>query len=88
MTARVADLKDLPDWPAAMSLEQIACYCGVSQDTFLVLVKKGYYPKAADLPVRRTIWWRADIDAAISRMSGNGPEARMRDWQSPYKYRR
>lgn len=87
MTACVEDLQGLPDWPGMLSASQAACYFGVSEHTFLSLVAKGHLPKAQPWPIRRRLWARVEIDAAIARKSGNSAETRMRDWQRRYKDR-
>jgi hypothetical protein len=72
MTAKVSDIKDCPYWPRWLSLEQAACYVGVSVNTFLDEVEEGKWPK----PVRRgkkgarLTWDRHLLDAASDLISG------------------
>jgi predicted DNA-binding transcriptional regulator AlpA len=66
MTARLADLVGLPGWPALLSAEQAAAYCGVSRESFATCVDAGLFPGPVDLPIRRRLWSRAAIDAALT----------------------
>lgn len=87
MTALVENLIGLPDWPALLSVEQAAAYCGVSADTFLVLVAKGELPKPYPLSIRRKLWYRAAIDETLGSKGANDAEARKREWHRQRKDR-
>lgn len=74
----------LPDWPAMLSEEESARYLGMSVDSFRLCVKRGRFPgPVSDLPIRRNLWERAALDAAISGQSrpANDRETRRTNWQ-------
>jgi len=60
----------MPDWPALLSAEQAAAYCGMSRGSFELCVEACKFPKPVDLPIRRRLWQRAGLDAAIAKGSG------------------
>jgi excisionase family DNA binding protein len=82
MNPRRDNLAELPDWPAMLSVEEAARYCGIARDTFESLVKKKILPGAAKLPIRRKLWHRATLDAALAKRSpaADGYEARRKAW--------
>lgn len=73
---------------AMLSLKQAAQYCGMSPDSFLVCVSKGRFPKPVDLPIRRRLWERAGLDAAIAKGAHiNDATAREAEWRKRYEDR-
>jgi predicted DNA-binding transcriptional regulator AlpA len=82
MTASLADIERLPNWPALLSREQAAAYMGMSPPTFDLCVSTGRFPSPVDLPVKRLLWYRQALDTAIQ---GKGDERAQ--WETPYKNR-
>jgi predicted DNA-binding transcriptional regulator AlpA len=85
MTARKADIADLPSWPRLLSREQAAAYCGLSANSFMAEVEAGTFPGPVALSTtRRRLWDRLGLDRALdSRLTG-APEdrnARKAQWQ-------
>jgi predicted DNA-binding transcriptional regulator AlpA len=76
MTSRRHPLVDLPGWPALLSVDQAAAYCGMTHDSFAACVEAGYFPKPVNLPIKRRLWSRAAIDAALVQAAS---EERRRD---------
>jgi excisionase family DNA binding protein len=76
-------ITDLPDWPALLSVGEAARYCGIARETFLELVRKKVLPEAAKLPIRRRLWHRAALDAALAKRSpaADGYDARRKAWR-------
>lgn len=69
MTASLASLSNLPDWPRWLSPEQAAAYVGVSENRFRLEVEKGVWPEARERGGRR-VFDRRLLDAASDRISG------------------
>ncbi len=83
-------LEGLPDWPALMGVEVAAAYCNMSVDSFERCVEAGRVPAAVtDLPVRRKMWQRAALDAAINRRVGgeHDRQARKAEWRRRHQDR-
>lgn len=75
------NLSYLPDWPALMSLDVAAAYCGMSPDSFEACVERNRFPGPVPLPIRRKLWARQSLDKAISSESdGLDAERRERAW--------
>jgi hypothetical protein len=75
MTARRADLADLPAWPRWMSREQAASYVGVSPNVFDAEVRAGVWPKAEKRGSHkskrpRLTWDRKLLDLSSDLRSG------------------
>jgi predicted DNA-binding transcriptional regulator AlpA len=66
MPKRLRDISHLPGWPALLSAEQAATYCGMSSESFDALVKAEVFPGPVKLPIRLRLWSRATIDAAVA----------------------
>lgn len=86
MTATVEDLIGLPGWPALLSAEQAAKYCGMSEHCFRDMVSKGLLPKPARLPIRRRLWYRAAIDDTLGS-KGASSDGRHDWWGKRHKDR-
>jgi predicted DNA-binding transcriptional regulator AlpA len=73
----------LPGWPELLSIREAAAYCGMSPDSFALCVARGRFPPAVDLPIRRRLWQRSALDAAISKGSRPADDAAARKaaWQ-------
>lgn len=71
MAARIADIKDCPNWPRGLSEEQAAAYVGVSVGTFRSEVAAGIWPppdrRGPD--GKRKVWDRTLLDRAFDRRS-------------------
>jgi hypothetical protein len=61
MTAKRADIGELPNWPRLLSREQAAAYVGLSPNQFVEEVSAGALP-AAILPYSKVNEWRWDRD--------------------------
>lgn len=89
MTAKRADIGELPNWPRLLSREQAAAYVGLSPNQFIEEVENGAFPQAVRLlsVTRRALWDRLELDAVISAQSRilgageNSYEARKAAWQ-------
>lgn len=82
MTAKLNDLRGLPDWPALLSREQAAIYCGMSMTSFDMCVKRQVFPPPLKLPIRRKLWSRAAIDSIFTSQSSKDDfERRERAWR-------
>ncbi len=64
MTARRADLRDLPDWPRGLSRLTASAYVGVSPSLFDQMVKDGRMPKPKPINARK-VWDRRELDIAF-----------------------
>lgn len=84
MTARRVDIADLPDWPALLGAEQAAAYCGISRNTFELLVDKGRFPGPVKLPIRRKLWQRTALDSAVG---ADDFDARKTKWKRRHEDR-
>jgi predicted DNA-binding transcriptional regulator AlpA len=71
MTARVADLARLPDWPRQLSRPQAAAYLGLSPATLDQAIRNGTYPPGVKVG-GRTFWDRKGLDAAVDKIHGTG----------------
>jgi hypothetical protein len=73
MTAKLADIKDCPDWPRWLSAEQSAAYVGVSLNLFNEEVESGKWPRPTPRGSKgsRLTWDRNLLDEASDRVSGN-----------------
>lgn len=74
---------NLPDWPAMLSVEEAARYLGMSVDSFEHCVDLGRFPgPVSDLPIRRKLWSRKELDASISGQDrpANDKETRRSAW--------
>ena len=61
--------------PAALSRIEAARYCGVSPSTFDQLLEAGVMPAPRVVPaVRRKLWLRVELDAALEDMPVAGEE--------------
>lgn len=78
MTAKRADLKDLPDWPAVLSREQAAAYVNLSPAAFDEAVTRGTYPPGRAFK-RRIQWARKALDESIDRHFGTAPSSAAAD---------
>lgn len=70
-----ASRRALPDNlpPRLLSEDQAAEYVGLSAMTFLKAIEAGAYPGPIDMArfqIKRRLWDRAALDAALDRMSG------------------
>lgn len=76
MTARRADIADLPAWPRGLSLEQAAAYVGVTPPTFAKHVRV--------TPIRiggRVLYDRTAIDRWLDdAATGGNPDASNDQW--------
>ncbi|MEP3114115.1 hypothetical protein [Nisaea sp.] len=71
MVAKVTDMSSLPDWPRKLSAQQAAVYVGLTEPTFLKLVKTGVYPEGQAVPeTRRIVWDKKLIDRVEDARSG------------------
>jgi hypothetical protein len=62
--------------PAGMSRAKVARYIGVSANTFDKLVAAGTMPASIAVPgLRRRVWLRRQIDAALAQLAGVPPPA-------------
>ena len=80
MTARKADLAELPHWPRYLSREQAASYVGVSPNVFDAEVQAGVWPKAerrgrSESKRPRLTWDRRLLDRAGDVRSGLTPSS-------------
>jgi predicted DNA-binding transcriptional regulator AlpA len=66
----------LPGWPALLSAEQAAADCGMSRESFATCIDAGLFPGPVDLPIRRRLWSRAAIDAALTSEPADDYDAR------------
>ncbi len=70
MTAKKADLADLPQWPRLLSREQAAAYVGLSPNAF-----DAHF---ADLPTirfgRAVRFDRLEVDKRVDRLAGYGAD--------------
>jgi predicted DNA-binding transcriptional regulator AlpA len=69
MSSRRHSLSDLPGWPALLSAAQAAAYCGMPPESFAACVDAGHFPKPVNLPIKRRLWSRAAIDAALAQVA-------------------
>ena len=67
-TARIPQMEQ-----RAMSLEASAFYVGSSEGSFEKMVAEGIMPLPLNLGIRRRLWDRRALDAALDRLSGVGP---------------
>ena len=58
-----------------MSLEASAFYVSSSEGSFEKMVAEGIMPPPLNLGIRRRLWDRRALDAALDRLSGVGPSA-------------
>lgn len=74
---------------AMLNLKQAAEYCGMSPDSFELCVEKGRFPKPVDLPIRRKLWQRVALDAAIAKGTRPADDAAIREaeWHKRYEGR-
>jgi len=62
VTARIADLAELPGWPRLLSVQQAAGYCGMSPPFFSSVVD------VRPLKARRRLFYdRLELDAWVER---------------------
>lgn len=75
MTARLADIADLPGWPRGLSEEQAAAYVGVSVTTFRWEVEQGIHPPAEcrGPSGTRKVWDRDALDAKWDQRTKQRP---------------
>jgi predicted DNA-binding transcriptional regulator AlpA len=66
MPKKIRDISHLPGWPALLTAEQAATYCGMSPESFEALVTGEVFPGPVKLPIRQRLWSRATIDAALA----------------------
>jgi predicted DNA-binding transcriptional regulator AlpA len=52
--------------PRGLNIKQAAAYFGVSRGTFLTLVERGVAPQPLNLGVKRSVYDRLALDAALS----------------------
>ncbi len=74
MTARRADIADLPDWPRLLSREQAAAYVGLSVNSFKIRVGREF-PDPKIIGARK-LWDRRQLDEAVDRLTGRAHDAR------------
>jgi hypothetical protein len=88
MTAKRADIAEMPYWPLYLSREQAASYVGVSPGLFEIEVKAGLWPTAErrGLNGGRLTWYRPALDRAADARNGGGDDgsAAFKTWRSGF----
>lgn len=67
------DLRDMPDWPAAMTRETAVLYLDGKKELLQRLEDGGYLSRAEDAH-RRVTYLRRDIDLALDLFKANNHE--------------